>query len=110
MVFRTRKCERERENNELAQNDENRRAMILLGMLNPMRDRNEGTCQGGGTTPFTTAYGHGMHIQKVVEVRTSHGLSWEEKLMTKKQNKMACHAQHLIRSTLPTTSLDSPVL
>ena len=38
---------------ELATFDENRRA---VGMLNPMRDKNEGTYRGGeGTTPVTTA-------------------------------------------------------
>ena len=38
---------------ELAKYDENRRA---VGMLNPMRDKNEGTYRGGdGTTPVNTA-------------------------------------------------------
>ena len=38
---------------ELATFDENRRAM---GMLNPMRDKNEGMYRGReGTTPVTTA-------------------------------------------------------
>ena len=38
---------------KLATFGENRRA---VGMLNPMRDKNEGTYQGGeGTTPVTTA-------------------------------------------------------
>ena len=38
---------------ELAAFDESRRA---LGMLNPMRDKTEGTYRGGeGTTPVTTA-------------------------------------------------------
>ena len=37
---------------ELATFDENRRA---AGMLNPMRDKNEGTYRGGeGATPVTT--------------------------------------------------------
>ena len=38
---------------ELAKFDENRRA---VGMLNPMRDKNEGTYRGAeGTTPVATA-------------------------------------------------------
>ena len=37
---------------ELATFDENRGA---VGMLNPMRDKNEGTYRGEGTTPVTTA-------------------------------------------------------
>ena len=37
---------------ELATVDENRRA---VGMLNPMRDKIEGTYRGEGTTPVTTA-------------------------------------------------------
>ena len=38
---------------ELATFDENRRA---VGMLNPMRDKNQGTYWGGeGATPVTTA-------------------------------------------------------
>ena len=38
---------------ELATFDENQRA---VGMLNPVRDKNEGTYRGGeGTTPVTTA-------------------------------------------------------
>ena len=36
----------------LATFDENRRS---AGMLNPMRDTNEGTYRGEGTTPVTTA-------------------------------------------------------
>ena len=35
---------------ELATFDENRRA---VGMMNPMRDKNEGTYRGGGGTPPT---------------------------------------------------------
>ena len=38
---------------EIAAFDANRR---VVGMLNPMRDKNEGTYRGGeGTTPVTTA-------------------------------------------------------
>ena len=42
-----------RQESELATFDGNRRA---VGMLNPMRDKNEGTYRGGeGTKPVTTA-------------------------------------------------------
>ena len=44
---------RKERNRELATFDESRRA---VGMLKPMRDKNEGTYRGGeGTTPETTA-------------------------------------------------------
>ena len=43
--------ERKAQERELATFDGNRRA---VGMLNPMRDKNEGTYRGGeGTTPVT---------------------------------------------------------
>ena len=45
--------QRKARDRELATFDENRRA---VGMLSPMRDKNEGTYRGGeGTTPVTTA-------------------------------------------------------
>ena len=45
--------QRKAQERELATFDENRRA---VGMLNPMRDKNEGTYRGGeGTTPVSTA-------------------------------------------------------
>ena len=46
-------------------------------MLNPMRDKIEGKCLGGGgKTPVTTAF-----VQKISEGKASYELSWREKAM-----------------------------
>ena len=47
---------------ELATFDENRQA---VGMLNPMRDKNEGTYRGGeATAPVTTAWKTSYELSK----------------------------------------------
>lgn len=43
-------------------------------MLNPMRDKNEGTYRGGeGATPVTTVF-----VMKAAEVKTPYELSWKK--------------------------------
>ena len=47
-------------------------------MLNPMRDKNEGTYRGGeGTTPIPQL------VQKIAEGSTSYELSWKVKVIIK---------------------------
>ena len=80
---------------ELATLDKNRRA---VGMLNPMRDKNEGTYRGGeGMTPVTTA----CLAPRRVKPPTWYELSWNVKVTINTYTFQRFHSLHLFNPFHP---------